>query len=110
MSKQTQEEIPEQDPILSPQTICAFADQLFRLAKDIRNLVANSIASPHILSNLTVMKSIISLLRVQGDSTILNSREPIDMTQSVQIALKRGVSQIGCFSSTMTHPDDRNKN
>lgn len=107
MSSQTREETSEQDSILSPQTICAFADELFRLAKDTKNLVANSIASPRVLSNLTAMKPIISLLSDQGYSTILNPQDP---TQSAQMAAKRGVSQVGFCSPTMTHQDDRNKN
>jgi len=110
MSSQTREETSEQDSILSPQTICAFADELFRLAKDTKNLVANSIASPRVLSNLTAMKPIISLLSDQGYSTILNPQDPTETTQSAQMAPKRGVSQVGFCSPTMTHPDDRNKN
>ena len=95
MSSQAHEETPEQDPILSRQTICAFADELFRLAKDTKNLVANSIASPRVLSNLTAMKPIISLLSDQGYSTILNPQEPTEMTQSDQMAPKQGVNPAG---------------
>ena len=95
MSSQTREETSEQDSILSPQTICAFADELFRLAKDTKNLVANSIASPRVLSNLTAMKPIISLLSDQGYSTILNPQEPTDLTQSDQMAPHQGVSPAG---------------
>ena len=95
MSSQAHEETPEQDPILSRQTICAFADELFRLAKDTKNLVANSIASPRVLSNLTAMKPIISLLSDQGYSTILNPQSPTEMTQSDQTAPNQGVSPVG---------------
>jgi hypothetical protein len=109
MSDQTREESPESDLVLSPQTICAFADELFRLAKDTKNLVANSIASPRVLSNLTAMKPIISLLSDQGYSTILNPHDPIEVMQSAQMAPKRGVSQVGFCSPTMIHSDDRSK-
>ena len=95
MSNQTREETPEKDPTLSPQTICAFADELFRLAKDTKNLVANSIASPRVLSNLTAMKPIISLLSDQGYSTILNPHDQTDLTQSDQMAAAQGVSPAG---------------
>ena len=95
MSSQPQEETPEQDPILNPQTIRAFANELFRLAKDTKNLCANSIASPRVLSNLTAMKPIISLLSDQGYSTILNPQSPTEMTQSDQMAPNQGVSPAG---------------
>ena len=95
MSNQTREESAEQDLVLSPETICAFADELFRLAKDTKTLVANSIASPRVLSNLTAMKPIISLLSDQGYSTILNPQDPAEMTQSDQMAPKQGVSPAG---------------
>jgi hypothetical protein len=95
MSSQTREEKSEQDLILSPQTICAFADELFRLAKDAKNLVTNSIASPRVLSNLTAMKPIISLLSDQGYSPILNPQDPAEMTQSDQMAPNQGVSPAG---------------
>ena len=95
MSSQTREETSEQDSILSPQTICAFADELFRLAKDTKNLVANSIASPRVLSNLTAMKPIISLLSDQGYSTILNPQEPTEASESDQMAPNQGVSPAG---------------
>ena len=95
MSSQAHEETAEQDPILSPQTICAFADELFRLAKDTKNLVANSIASPRVLSNLTAMKPIISLLSDQGYSTILNPQSPTEMTQNDQTPPNQGVSPAG---------------
>ena len=95
MSSQAREETPEQDPILSPQTICAFADELFRLAKDTKNLVANSIASPRVLSNLTAMKPIISLLSDQGYSTIFNPQDQTDLVQPDQKAPAQGVSPAG---------------
>ena len=95
MSNQTREETPEQDPILSSQTICAFAEELFRLAKDTKNLVANSIASPRVLSNLTAMKPIISLLSDHGYSTILNPQDQTDLVQPDQKALAQGVSPAG---------------
>ena len=95
MSNQTREETPEKDPTLSPQTICAFADELFRLAKDTKNLVANSIASPRVLSNLTAMKPIISLLSDQGYSTILNPQDQTDLVQPDQKAPAKGVSPAG---------------
>jgi hypothetical protein len=110
MSNQTREESAEQDLVLSPETICAFADELFRLAKDTKTLVANSIASPRVLSNLTAMKPIISLLSDQGYSTILNPQVPIEIPENVQMVPKRAVSQVGFCSPTMTHQDDRNKN
>ena len=95
MSNQAREETPEKDPILSAQTICAFADELFRLAKDTKNLVANSIASPRVLSNLTAMKPIISLLSDQGYSTILNPQDQTDLVQPDQTAPAQGVSPAG---------------
>jgi hypothetical protein len=95
MSNQTREETPEKDPILSPQTICAFADELFRLAKDIKNLVTNSVATPRVLSNLTAMKPIISLLSDQGYSTILNPQDQTDLVQPDQTAPAQGVSPAG---------------
>ena len=95
MSNQTREETPEKDPILSAQTICAFANELFRLAKDTKNLVANSIASPRVLSNLTAMKPIISLLSDQGYSTILNPQDQTDLVQPNQMAAAQGVSPAG---------------
>ena len=95
MSNQTREETPEQDPILSSQTICAFAEELFRLAKDTKNLVANSIASPRVLSNLTAMKPIISLLSDHGYSTILNPQDQTDLVQPDQKSAAQGVSPAG---------------
>ena len=95
MSNQTREESPEKDPILSAQTICAFADELFRLAKDTKNLVANSIASPRVLSNLTAMTPIISLLSDQGYSTILNPQDQTDLVEPDQTAPAQGVSPAG---------------
>ena len=95
MRSQTQDEKPEQDLILSPQTICAFADELFRLAKDTRNLVANSSASPRVLSNLTAMKPIISILSDQGYSTILNPQDQTDLVEPDQTAPAQGVSPAG---------------
>ena len=104
MSSQTREETSEQDSILSPQTICAFADELFRLAKDTKNLVANSIASPRVLSNLTAMKPIISLLSDQGYSTILNPQDTADSVQIGRLAPEQGVSQIGFCSPNNDSP------
>ena len=104
MRSQTQDEKPEQDLIISPQTISAFADELFRLAKDTRNLVANSIASPRVLSNLTAMKPIISILSDQGYSTILNPQDTADLLQTGQPAPKQGVSQIGFCSPNNDSP------
>ena len=104
MSNQTREETPEQDPILSSQTICAFAEELFRLAKDTKNLVANSIASPRVLSNLTAMKPIISLLSDHGYSTILNPQDTAESLQIGRLAPKQGVSQIGFCSPNNDSP------
>jgi|LakMenEpi03Aug12_release.lakeMendotaPanAssembly.Ray.scaffolds.fasta_scaffold397593_1 hypothetical protein len=104
MSNQTREETPEQDPILSSQTICAFAEELFRLAKDTKNLVANSIASPRVLSNLTAMKPIISILSDQGYSTILNPQDTAESLQIGRLAPKQGVSQIGFCSPNNDSP------
>lgn len=104
MSNQTREETPEKDPILSAQTICAFANELFRLAKDTKNLVANSIASPRVLSNLTAMKPIISLLSDQGYSTILNPQDTAESLQIGRLAPKQGVSQIGFCSPNNDSP------
>ena len=95
MSNQTREETPDKDPTLSPQTICLFADELFRLAKDTKKLVANSIASPRVLSNLTAMKPIISLLSDQGYSTIFNPEDQTDLVQPDQTAPAQGVSPAG---------------
>lgn len=95
MTNQPKEEATEQDPILSAQTIFAFAEELFRLAKDTKNLVANSIGSPRVLSNLTAMKPIISLLSDQGYSTILNPQDPAGSSETNQMASKSGVSPAG---------------
>jgi len=95
MSKPTQDAATESDPILSPQTICAFVEELFRLAKDTKNLVANSFASPRVLSNLTAMKPIISLLSDQGYSTILNPQASPDATADTKPPPNQGVSPAG---------------
>lgn len=95
MSEQNREETPEQDPPLSSKTIRAFADELFRLAKDIKNIVSDSDVSPRFLSNLTAMKPIISILSDQGYSTILNTQDKSDLAQPDHTAPTRGVSPAG---------------
>lgn len=95
MSEQNREAAPEQDSTLSSKTRCAFADELFRLAEDIKNIVIDPDVSPRFLSNLTAMKPIISLLWDEVYSTILNTGDKSDLTQPDHTAPTRGVSPAG---------------
>lgn len=81
MTHPTEHDSNESEPVLNSQTICAFVDELFRLAEDTKIHAAESIATPRLLSNMAAIKPIVSLLSNQGYSSIIkqnsitNSRE-----------------------------------
>jgi hypothetical protein len=71
MTNPNESDSSESEPVLNSQTICAFVDELFRLAEDTKIHVSESIGTPRLLSNMAAIKPIVSLLSNQGYSNIL---------------------------------------
>lgn len=71
MTISIEQDSSDSEPVLNPQTICAFVDELFRLAEDTKSHLAESIGTPRMLSNMAAIKPIVSLLSNQGFSDII---------------------------------------
>lgn len=69
------------EPELNDQTICAFVDELFRLAEDTKIHITESIRTPRLLSNMAAMRPIVSFLSNQGLSSIVKKYSINDLTK-----------------------------
>lgn len=81
MTNSNEKESSDSEPVLNPQTICAFVEELFRLAEDTKSHLAESIGTPRMLSNMAAIKPIVSLLSNQGYSNILKLNSSKDATE-----------------------------